>query len=68
MLDGSWLFPGANPMKPLNIRQFNRSIHVAAESARIGKQVSVHTARRNFATHFGEQKMDNRRIQVQFEH
>ena len=55
-------------MKPLNIRQYNRSIQAAAESARIDKQVSVHTVRRNFATHFGEQKLDIRRIQVQFEH
>lgn len=55
-------------MKPLNIRQLNRGNHAAAGSARIDKPVSVHTVRRNFATHLGEQKVDIRKIQVQFEH
>ena len=68
MLDGGWLFPGLNPVEPLSTRQLNRAIHAAAQEARIGKRVSMHTLRHSFATHLLEQKVDIRVIQVLLGH
>jgi site-specific recombinase XerD len=68
MPDGGWLFPGLDPIDPLSTRQLNRAIHAAAEAARIGKPVSMHTLRHSFATHLLEQKVDIRVIQVLLGH
>jgi len=66
--DGGWLFPGQNPIDPLDTRQLNRAIHAAAKVAQIDKRVSMHTLRHSFATHLLEQSVDIRVIQVLLGH
>ena len=68
MLDGGWLFPGQNPIRPLSARQLNRAIHAAAEDAGIDKRISMHSLRHGFATHLLEQRADIRLIQVLLGH
>ncbi len=68
MLDGGWLFPGQNPVRPLSARQLNRAIHAAAAEAGIEKRISMHSLRHAFATHLLEQKVDIRLIQVLLGH
>ena len=68
MLDGGWLFPGLNPIRPLSARQLNRAIHTAADEAGIEKHISMHSLRHAFATHLLEQRVDIRLIQVLLGH
>jgi site-specific recombinase XerD len=63
-----WLFPGLNPMDPLTVRQLNRAIRAAVDTAGIDKRVSMHSLRHAFATHLLEQKVDVRVIQVLLGH
>jgi integrase/recombinase XerD len=68
MLEGGWLFPGLDPVRPLSTRQLTRAIHAAAEEAGIDKRISMHSLRHAFATHLLEQKVDIRLIQVLLGH
>src|ERR1700716_2141353 len=63
-----WLFPGRDPLLPLTTRQFNRTVHAAADRAAIKKRVTPHTLRHSFATHLLEEKTDVRLIQVLLGH
>jgi integrase/recombinase XerD len=68
MLNGGWLFPGLNPVKPLSTCQLNRAIHDAGAVTKIDKRVSMHILDHSFATYLLEQKMDIRVIQVMLWH
>jgi site-specific recombinase XerD len=58
-----YLFPGPDPAQPLTTRSVQRACRSAADKARIGKSVTVHTLRHSFATHLLEQGVDIRVIQ-----
>lgn len=58
-----WLFPGANPERPITARQLERVCRQAAAAAGLDKKVTVHTLRHCFATHLLEQGVDIRVIQ-----
>jgi integrase/recombinase XerD len=63
-----WLFPGQQPGQPITTRQLRRACHAAAQAAKLGKRVSMHTLRHSFATHLLERKTDIRVIQVLLGH
>jgi len=50
-----WLFPGANPDRPLSIGQVQRICREAVRVAGITKKASMHTLRHSYATHLVEQ-------------
>ena len=45
------------PLEPLSALQLNSAIHAAAEAAGIGKWISMHSLRHDFATYLLEQKV-----------
>ncbi len=58
-----WLFPGADPKRPMTTRALELACRRTAEAAGLDKTVTVHTLRHCFATHLLEQGVDIRVIQ-----
>ena len=68
MFQGSWLFPGLNPIDHMTARHLSRVCKQTAKAADIEKNVSMHTLRHSFATHLLEAGVDIRVIQVLLGH
>jgi site-specific recombinase XerD len=64
-----WLFPSrTGVLRHITPRQFSRGCMAAAQAAKIGKRVTLHTLRHSFATHLLEAGVDIRVIQVMLGH
>ncbi len=59
----NWLFQGTHPGRHLTERSVQKIFEQACSSAKISKEVSVHTLRHSFATHLLEGGTDLRYIQ-----
>ena len=63
-----WMFPGRDRINPMTTRQLHRVCHMAAGRGGLPNWVAPHTLRHSFATHFLEQNIDIRVIQVLLGH
>jgi integrase/recombinase XerD len=59
----NWLFPGQYPNKHLSERTVQKVFEAAVKTAKVKKDVSVHSLRHSFATHLLEDGIDIRYIQ-----
>lgn len=63
-----FLFPGANPDRPITTASIQKVCQRARKAAGMGKNITAHTLRHSFATHLLEAGTDPRTIQVLMGH